>query len=359
MMDVRINDQSLRPLLAGPPAIRDPLNGVCRTLDLTVYNAPGLENYLGQPVELWYGGSRWFFGFMMKRGYTSDGLVTYTAYDPLYYMKRTPNDWYFKNQTATQGFRELAAASGIKVASLANTGVVFKSLYYPGAEADKVAVDLLARTYKDNGKKYWYRYKPDAGSDGLYLFEKAVPAKIWAFQVGVNLESAAREESIEEAATIVKLVNRETGKVVTKIDQEAAKSFGPMVHFEEVNKDEAAKMETKAQALLKDLAKVSATMKAEGVNPSQIMPQFYSGDVIYVEEKHTGLIGAYHIKDVTQVFESDAMVRLSFDLQEAADIPVIQYSDATSKPKDKTKAGKGVQQEYGAEVNAAISKYGL
>jgi hypothetical protein len=361
-LDVRINNQSLRGILNGPPVIKDQLNAVCRTLEVPVQNADGLENYLGQPIELWYGGSWWFMGFLMRRSKASDGSFKYTAYDPLYFMKKNKDDWYFKNMTAKQIFTDLAKKSGVRVASLASTGAVFPALYYQGAEADKVAVDTLARTYKAGGKRYWFRYTPDDGADGLTLFEKKVPANIWAFQVGVNLESASLDESVEETATVVKLVNRETGKTVTRTDAEALKKYGQLVHFEEVNKEEAETMEKKAQELLKQLAKVKTTMAVAGINPDRSIPQLYSGDAIYVEEANTGLLGGYYIQNVTQTFESDNLVSLAFDIQAAPDVPTVQYENATTNPDDekkKTGDGKGVQQEYSDEVKALMDKYGI
>jgi hypothetical protein len=360
MLDIRINNQSLAPILAGPPKITDQLNTVCRTLEINVQQANGLSNYLGQPVELWYNGTRWYYGFLRKRGYKSDGSITYTAYDPLYFLKKNKDDFYFKNVTATQAMRTLAEKSGVKVYSLANTGAVFKALYYQGAEGDKVATDLIARTYKETGTKYWYRYRPDKDGDGLHLYERKYPSKVWAFQVGVNLESAEYEESIEETCTVVKLINRETGKTVTRIDQAALKAWGHTVHFEEINKDEADGMEAKAQELLNNLAAVNTSMKADGINPNRLMPQFFSGDVIYVEEKNTRLLGAYFILNVVQTFESDDLVTLGFDIQIAPDIPVIQYTDATKQPDStKPKDGVGVQQDYSEEMKKTIEQYGL
>src|SRR3990170_3594108 len=86
--------------------------------------------------------------------------------------------------------------------------VVFPALYDQNAEADKVAIDLLARTYKASGEKYWYRFEPGTTGFGLQVFPRIVPKEIWAFQVGVNLTAASYEESIEETATVVRLVNR-------------------------------------------------------------------------------------------------------------------------------------------------------
>ena len=364
-LDIHLNGQSLRGILSGLPKISDQLNGVCRSLDFSVKNSEGLENYMGQPLELWYAGSRWFFGFMFKKGVNAAGELTYTAYDPLYFMKKAPNDYYVKNMTATQGFTYLAEQTGIAIGSLAGTGVVFTALYYQNAEADKVAIDLLARTYQASKVKYWYRFNPTVEDFGLTLFERVVPTELWAFQVGVNLTAATYEASIEETVTVVRLVNRETGKTVTKINTEALKSFGNLAHFEEVDKDAADTMETKADDLLTKLSIVKTTMSAEGVNPDQVMPQLYSGDVIYIEEPNTQLIGAYHILNITQTFLSDNLITLAMDIQESPDVPVIQYESATKNPNDKatakTKKGTGVQENapHSAAINTLIDQYEL
>lgn len=372
-LDVRLNNQSLRELMSGPPRITDQLDAACRTLEIPAKSAAELENYMGQPVELWYGGKRWFVGFLMRRRFGADGAITYVAYDPLYFLKRNTDDWYFTDSTATQAFKILADKSGVRVGPLAGTSVVFPQLYYQGASADKVAVDLLARTLRSGGKKYWFRYRPDDGADGLILFEKVVPSKIWAFQVGVNLTAASKEESLEETATVVRLINRETGKTVTKADATALKQYGQLVHFAEVDKDKADTMETDAQTLLDNLKRLGVTMAAEGINPDQAIPQLYSGDAIYVEEPVTGLVGGYYIRNLTQTFESDNLVTLSFDLTTAPDVPDLVYEDADKNPESDAKAagtktgaagttaadGVGVQQGYSDEVKALIDKYGI
>lgn len=358
-IDVRINNYTLRDLLEAPPVVKDDIEAVCRSLKVKVRAADGLENFIGQPVELWYGGKLWYFGFMFRRNYDAKGNIDYVAYDPLYYWKKTKDDYYYKNMTATQILKNLAAKTGVKAGTLANTGVVFPALYYQGATPDKIGVDTLVRTSQQSGKKYWYRYDP---VEGLTLFERTVPKEVWAFQVGVNLEAAEYEESIEETATVVKLVNRETGKTVLRKDDEALKKYGNLVHYEEVDKDQAPHMEKKAQDLLKALAKVNVSSRIEGINPDQVMPQFFSGDVIYVEEKYTNLIGAYHIRNVSQSFEAGNLVRLSMDIQAAPEIPPLQYEDATDAPKSsKTTGGSGVSTntEYSEEMQKLIDQYGL
>jgi hypothetical protein len=132
-----------------------------------------------------------------------------------------------------------------------------------------------------------------------------------------------------------------------------------MVDFQEVDKDKAKTMEKQAQERLAKLSKVKTTMSAEGINPDLIIPQLFSGDIIYVEEDYTQVIGAYYIENITQSFESDSLVRLGFDIKAALDIPEVQYEDATKPPQQDTKAGTGVQQNYSAENKAVMEKYGI
>jgi hypothetical protein len=327
MIDLRINNQSLRDLIAKPPKISDQLNAVCRTLDVTIRNVPGIKNDKGQTLQLYYKNKLQFEGPLFIRGYDAEGKITYKAYDPLIYL-RNKDDYYYKNVTATQGIKSVAQRWGIKVGSIANTGAVLPALYYPASEGDRVVVDMLARTYGLNRRKYWFRYAPGSG---LTVFERVIPSKIWAFQVGVNLTAADYEESIEETATIVKLVNRETGKTVRKENTALKSKYGPLVHFEEVDKDQVNTMERKATNLLSSLGKVKVSQNIDGVNPGN-MPMFYSGDLIYVEEKYTGLIGAYYIEDITQAYVSESLVEISASLTKAANIPEIQYEDAKEKP---------------------------
>lgn len=358
-----LNGYDLTPILNGAPRINDQLSAVCRTLEFSVQNTENLDNYLGQSVELWYGGIRWFKGDLRRRGFTSGRAVNYLVYDPLFYTGKNPDDYYFENSTATQDFREMARKIGIKVANLEDTGAVLAAAYYENADADKVMIDRLARTKEVSGRNFWYRYDPEA--DGLILFEKKIPSNVWAFMTGENgtLVSAEMEESVEDTIAVVQLINRNTGKTVTKVNEAILQAYGHTVHREEVDKDETTIMEELANRRLETLSKVNVTMKAEGINPNNLLPQFFSGDVIYVQEKYSRLMGGYYIRNVTHTFESKALVTLSFDLTAAPDVPTVQFDDANidaaKKNKSTDEKGVGVQQEYNTEVKEVMKQYGL
>jgi hypothetical protein len=357
-VELVINGQDVAPLLSRPPRISDDLEAVCRTLDFTLYAAEALTNYLGQPVELYLDGKRWYFGFLEVRGWEARGQVTYRVYDPLYFLRKNPDDYYFNGQTANQIAEKVLKNIGVARGKIASTGVVLPPQLYKRAEGDKVIIDALVKTVRGGGKKFWLRFDPDESGFGATIFERKVPAHIWAFQRGVNLTDARYTESLEEMYNVVKLVNRETGKTVKKFDQEFINRFAARTRFEEVDKDAAATMDKDAAAMLKEGAKVKTSISLEGINADLVMPQFYSGDVIYVEEDFTNVWGAHHIRRVEQTVVSSKVILLTMDVEDAPGVPPIQFEDAE---KEATKTGKGVSENpvYSEEMKALIEKYGL
>lgn len=350
--------------LSNPPKITDNLDAICRTLEIPTYD--NLDSLLGQSVELWFKGERWFFGFLRRRSISAKGDVSYLAYDPLYFFGKNPDDYYYPNMTATQAFTAICQKVGVKVGNVQHTGVVLSPKFYRGKAADHVSIDLIARTGQMTGRKFWYRFSPYVDTFGATLFERVMPGELWAFQRGVNLVDASYEESIEDTYTVVKLINRETGKIVTKVHAEFFKRFGKTTHFEEVGKDKADTMERYAEEKCAEVSKIKVKMSINGINPYGLMPQLFSGDFVYLEEEKTGLMGAYHVMNVSHEFDDSALIRLSIDLQLSPEIPPVSYEDADDKEVNKkaergTKEGTGVQEdrEYNAQVLALFDQYGI
>lgn len=364
-MRLIVGKYDLTSVLTSPPKLTDQLEGICRTLDFTAYSPSPLPKLYGSPVELYYREKRWFFGFLFAQSVDDSGQLTFKAYDPLIYMKKTPNDYYFKGMTASQGLKYLAEQVGIAVANIGDTGAVLGNLYYAAKTPDKIAIDLIARTYQKTKKKFWFRFNPDPDSFGLEVFERVMPTKAWAFQYGVNLTKGRSAGTIEETTPVVRFLSRETGKEVLLVDDEALKLYGHMVTFKEVNKDDVADMDADAKALFDKLKKPKEEQTIEGINPEGKMPMFFAGDVIYAEEKHTAIAGGYYIKNVVQTFPSDRVVALTMDIQLQPDIPQVVYEDQKSDEKkigqSSTATNGGVASDgtYNAQVQALIDKYGL
>jgi hypothetical protein len=104
-------------------------------------------------------------------------------------------------------------------------------------------------------------------------------------------------------------------------------------------------MERHATDLLSSLGRIKISQNIDGVNPGN-MPMFYSGDLVYVEEKLTRLVGAYYIEDLTQTYVGENLVEISASLTKAANVADIQYEDADEKPDYlKTKAEKKAEED--------------
>lgn len=70
-----------------------------------------------------------------------------------------------------------------------------------------------------------------------------------------------------------------------------------------------------AKQKLKSLSKITSTMNMSGLNSDGAMGQFFVGDPIYVEEKNTGMVGGYWVRNVSHTFLADDAIQLDFDLK--------------------------------------------
>lgn len=328
MIKITVGGADFTPALVDEPTIQDQLNANCRTLTFKVQQMKNPRQLVGYTAELLYNGVRWFTGEVKRHSIDATGKTEFIAYDPLFFLSKNPDDYYFKNQTATQIVNTLAGKCDVKIAAVANTGTVFPYLYYPGSSPEKIAIDVLARTKAANGRKFWFRYDPV--KDGLILFERSVPAKLWAFQLGINILSASKTDSIEELCSTVKLINRETGNVVIKTNADAQGRYGKTQYFEEVNND-VKDVSGHANLLLADLSKITTTMSLSVANPEGVMPQFFTGDAVYVEEPNTGMAGGYYIRNATHIFKSKDLIQIDADVDCTLELPVIQFDEAAKK----------------------------
>lgn len=300
-----------------------PATALVLTFKLSLYG--NRLDLLAHKVELFYKGKRWFIGEIKKQKEEHDGTNSITAYDPLFLFGKHEDDYYFKNQTATQIIKSMAKKIGLKVYKLENTNVVISHVLYKKGAPDKITVDVLARTWNSGGDKFWFRYDPV--NNGILLKRRTVPEMIWAFKTGGNLISASRERSIEEMYNTVKLINRETGKTATKVNAKNKALYGNTQYYEEIsNKDK--NLSKMAKQKLKSLSKITSTMSMSGLNSDGAMGQFFVGDPIYVEEKNTGMVSGYWVRNVSHTFLADDAIQLDFDLTATEDIPEIQYDNS-------------------------------
>ena len=77
----------------------------------------------GNSVLVWVDGAKFFYGFIFKHSMSKDGMVSYTAYDQLRYLKNKDNVIYTKKR-ADQVIRQIAKKFNLQTGTLANTKYV-------------------------------------------------------------------------------------------------------------------------------------------------------------------------------------------------------------------------------------------
>ena len=304
-LQLKIDGNDFTGVLADNPVIKDQLNACCRTLTFKLSLYGNRLDLLAHKVELFYKGKRWFIGEIKKQKEEHDGTNSITAYDPLFLFGKHEDDYYFKNQTATQIVKSMAKKIGLNVYKLENTNVVISYVLYKKGAPDKITVDVLARTWKGGGDKFWFRYDPV--NDGILLKRRTVPEMIWAFKTGGNYEEISDKD-----------------KNLSKL----------------------------AEQKLKSLSKITSTMNMSGLNSDGAMGQFFVGDPIYVEERNTGMVGGYWVRNVSHTFLADDAIQLDFDLTATEDIPEIQYDNSktqSSSCKGKTTTALHVRKGAGTK----------
>ena len=137
-LQLKIDGNDFTGVLADNPVIKDQLNACCRTLTFKLSLYGNRLDLLAHKVELFYNGKRWFIGEIKKQKEEHDGTNSITAYDPLFLFGKHEDDYYFKNQTATQIVKSMAKKIGLKVYKLENTKVVISYVLYKKGAPDKI-----------------------------------------------------------------------------------------------------------------------------------------------------------------------------------------------------------------------------
>ncbi|MCM3789419.1 NlpC/P60 family protein [Domibacillus indicus] len=348
MIRIEVAGQDVSQLIAEPPRIDDPIESITRKFEFTLFSHKIPE---GADVEFFVQNRREFIGKVYRRRFVDDRQMQYVAYDPLYKLKSV-NDWHFPGMTLGQIYKQLLKACEINIGNIPNTKIILTELWYQKEKAVTALTDSMARTKAKTNTRWMPRYNPYTDAADLVLLE--TPKLMWSFQVGVNLTEATYEEDGENMATVVKLINRETGQIVTKQNAVQRKKYGMIQDMEEVSKEDAANINGLAQKFLDEVSSVGITASVSGVSDGK-MPVFFSADMVYIEEQFSGLLGGYHIRNAVHEFQSDGLISVAVDVQKTAYVPEIQIEDANEDPAKKKAAEVGSGSTTTTDATARIN----
>lgn len=217
----------------------------------------------GCAVRLTADGDEIFFGFIFKRQWGKDGMVSVTAYDQLRYFKNKDTVIY-ENKTASQLVRMLAKDYGLKCGVLEDTRYVIASRVEENTSLYEMVENALDQTltntkemyvlYDDFGKLTLKNISSMAvGSPGAYLMIDEETGESYDYSSSIDDNTYNKIKLVYE--------NEEAGKRDVYIAQDGTNinRWGILQYFDTLSKGENG--QAKADALLSLYNKKTRSLK--------------------------------------------------------------------------------------------------
>lgn len=217
----------------------------------------------GNNVLVIVDGTKFFYGFIFTYSMSKDGMVSYTAYDQLRYLKNKDNVIYTKKR-ADQVIRQIAKKFKLSVGTLANTGYIIPKRIDDNTALFDAIQNALDITTMMKGKVYVLY-------DNVGKLTLSDVSKMTVNACLVDEETGrdfSYEVSIDnETYNQIKLIyeNKETGKYDVYITKNSKKiqQWGVLQYTDKIDDPDLGKL--KSKALLKLYAKVTKTLSITGV----------------------------------------------------------------------------------------------
>lgn len=208
-------------------------------------------------------GTKFFYGFIFKHSMSKDGMVSYTAYDQLRYLKNKDNVIYVKKR-ADQVIRQIAKKFNLQTGTLANTKYVIPKRMDDNTALFDAIQNALDATTMMKGKIYVLYDK--VGKLTLTDVSKMMVNECLVdeetgrdFTYTVNID--------DEVYNQIKLMyeNKETGKYDIYIAKNSKKinKWGVLQFTDKIDDPDLGKL--KSKALLKLYSKKKQTLSITGV----------------------------------------------------------------------------------------------
>ena len=122
-------------------------------LAFSVYNDGLLKIDEGDHVSFRVDGKNVFYGFVFKRSWNKDKIISITAYDQLRYLKNK-DTYIYKNKTATELIRMIADDFKLNVGVLEDTGYKIEKRVEDGETLFDIILNALDITLENKKKLY-------------------------------------------------------------------------------------------------------------------------------------------------------------------------------------------------------------
>lgn len=308
---------------------------VSRTLEIGILYPTNDPNYtkvnieLGDKIRFYEYDLELFRGIVWSKNIDSSSqFLKITCYDDLIYMTKSQIAKVYKGVTPEAVTKQLCSEFNITAGSLASTGV---SRNYVALGQTPYDVIMASYTYAStkNGKKYM----PRMMNGQLHVIEKGTSQANVILDPKYNLQNIKYDQSLEQMINSVIVYKSEDGStVLTETKQDWIKKYGKLQKA--ISYDEKKDSRAMAKREIKDLER-KAEAKAFG------HPGCLAGNIVYVRDEHTGLIGKFYIDADNHTWNRgihNMTLTLNFEnLMDEKELEAELSSESNNKDKDTSK----------------------
>lgn len=305
-------------LIAGTDTKKD-YSGVTEKVELSFsrYSTPGKMTFsmvnkglkdlqIGSLVRLKIDGEKMFMGYIFKREDTLDGLVSFTAYDQVRYLKANAS-YAFRNKEIGEIIKKIAGDFNLKIGDLASTGYKFPSLIKENTGCMDIIYEALYQTIVQTGKIY--NFYDDYGKLTLKEAKYMYSTKLIGDESLVT-DYTFTQDIDSDTYNRIKLAkkNEDTGKTDVYIvqDGETIKKWGLLQYYDEVTEDlNEAQVKNLCKQYLKYYNRISKTVSIDAIG----VPGLRAGMFVPISIKAIDdlkKIVLLLVEKVTHTFEGDS-----------------------------------------------------
>lgn len=285
-----------------------------------------------------------FRGTVLARELRSDGKMTVTAHDQLYYLVKGTDSYTFKAAKASDILRRICADYKLTVGEIADTDYIKPSQLNDNDTLYDIVLMALDTTYKQLGTRYTIRSR--AGK--IELLRNRDNTQKWVIEYGATLLDYTYSTSAEDAATRIKLVSGDDSKsiVIVANDVEMQKRIGILQLLESVSEElNKAQLQQRARQMLAEQSKIKRSFNVSSIGIADVV----SGTGVHVIVPELGIKRGYYVDEDQHTFEGNDHT-MSLTLTETDELPEIDAdqpstsSEASQKEEDSKSGAENLRE---------------
>ncbi|WP_020620258.1 XkdQ/YqbQ family protein [Paenibacillus daejeonensis] len=288
-------------------------------VDMTITQTSGRTNVIeeGNAVIFRWKGQELFRGIVFTRDFRSDGSLSWTAYDNLYYLVNNSDTYTFVNKKASEILHQICNDFQLQIGKISDTRYVKPRQVSEDDTLYDMVLSALDSTFKSTGQRYTLRSRIGK----VELIENVENVHKWIIQEGVNLTDFNYSTSIEETVSRVKLRSGDEEESITAVaDSQLLQSrFGVLqlneMVFDKLNK---AQLQQRAVQMLSERGKINRTFTLQSLGIVDVV----AGSGIHVIVPKLGIKKGYYVDDDSHSFEGNDY-SMNLTLTETDDLPDI------------------------------------